>query len=344
MDVADFDYILPKESIAQVPADRRDGSRLMVLDRTSGRLEHKAFPDIVSYLRPGDCLVLNDSKVIPARLFGEKAGTGARIEVLLLQRKEGERWECLVRPGRRLRTGDRILFSRAPRLEAVVAGPGVEGTRYLEFSFDEEFWSVLDRVGRIPLPPYIERDSNTEDRERYQTVYSSKEGSVAAPTAGLHFTPGLLDAIRRKGVAIAFVTLHVGIGTFRPVKTERVEDHRMHFEEYQIPEDAAETIRQARAAGGRIVAIGTTSARTLESAAGEDGQVPAGSGSTGIFIYPGYRFRAVDALVTNFHLPRSTLLMLVSAFYDREAVLAAYRTAVAEGYRFFSYGDAMLLL
>lgn len=344
MDVADFDYILPKESIAQVPADRRDGSRLMVLDRTSGRLEHKAFPDIVSYLRPGDCLVLNDSKVIPARLFGEKAGTGARIEVLLLQRKEGERWECLVRPGRRLRTGDRILFSRAPRLEAVVAGPGAEGTRYLEFSFDEEFWSVLDRVGRIPLPPYIERDSNTEDRERYQTVYSSKEGSVAAPTAGLHFTPGLLDAIRRKGVAIAFVTLHVGIGTFRPVKTERVEDHRMHFEEYQIPEDAAETIRQARAAGGRIVAIGTTSARTLESAAGEDGQVPAGSGSTGIFIYPGYRFRAVDALVTNFHLPRSTLLMLVSAFYDREAVLAAYRTAVAEGYRFFSYGDAMLLL
>lgn len=344
MDVADFDYILPKESIAQVPADRRDGSRLMVLDRTSGRLEHKAFPDIVSYLRPGDCLVLNDSKVIPARLFGEKAGTGARIEVLLLQRKEGERWECLVRPGRRLRTGDRILFSRAPRLEAVVAGPGAEGTRYLEFSFDEEFWSVLDRVGRIPLPPYIERDSNTEDRERYQTVYSSKEGSVAAPTAGLHFTPGLLNAIRRKGVAIAFVTLHVGIGTFRPVKTERVEDHRMHFEEYQIPEDAAETIRQARAAGGRIVAIGTTSARTLESAAGEDGQVPAGSGSTGIFIYPGYRFRAVDALVTNFHLPRSTLLMLVSAFYDREAVLAAYRTAVAEGYRFFSYGDAMLLL
>lgn len=344
MDVADFDYLLPKESIAQVPADRRDGSRLMVLHRLSGRMEHREFPDILKYLQPGDCLVLNDSKVIPARLFGEKAGTGARIEVLLLQRKHGDRWECLVRPGRRLRIGDRILFSQEPRLEASVAGSGAEGTRFLEFSYDEEFWSVLDRVGRIPLPPYIERESRDDDRERYQTVYSKKEGSVAAPTAGLHFTPDLLESIRRKGVAIAFVTLHVGIGTFRPVKTERVEDHRMHFEEYQIPEETADAIRTARKAGGRIVAVGTTSARTLESAALADGTVPAGSDSTGIFIYPGYRFRAVDALVTNFHLPRSTLLMLVSAFYDRESVLEAYRTAVTEGYRFFSYGDAMLLL
>lgn len=375
MRIDEFDYELPEELIAQKPADRRDASQLLVVDRKSGSIEHRHFYDILEYLRPGDCLVLNDSRVIPARLFGRKitgqqAGgsgacingcapaPGARVEFLLIRRveREGEKetWETMVRPGRRLRPGDRVCFSgpgsdipEGSPLSAEIIDYGDDGTRIVAFSYEGIFMERLEETGSMPLPPYIDRPSEEEDRERYQTVYSRQEGSVAAPTAGLHFTEELLAKAREMGVETACVTLHVGIGTFRPVKCENVEDHHMHFEEYTVSEEAADTINRARREGRRVICVGTTSTRTVESAAySEDGtwQVASGTSSTGIFIYPGYEFRITDALITNFHLPRSTLLMLISALYDREKILGVYREAIREGYRFFSYGDAMLIL
>ncbi len=346
MRVDDFDYYLPQELIAQHPAERRDGSRLLVVHRDTGLLEHRQFPDMLEYLRPGDCLVMNDSRVIPARLRGFKQSTGAKAEFLLLSPNEDGSWNALVRPGKKLKPGDIVRFSDAPFLEAEIEayGPGDEGIRRVRFRHDGVFMEVLEQVGAVPLPPYIDREAEPEDRQRYQTVYSRFDGSVAAPTAGLHFTEELLQRAREQGVETAFVTLHVGIGTFRPVKTETVEAHHMHFEEYEISPETAETINRCKAAGGRIIAVGTTSVRTLESNADEAGRVTPCRASTDIFIYPGYRFKIIDALFTNFHLPKSTLLMLISAFYDREAVLELYRVAVQERYRFFSYGDSTLFL
>ncbi len=343
MNVSDFDYELPQELIAQQPAQKRDMSRLLVVHRDTGLLEHRHFHDIIDYLRPGDCLVLNDSKVIPARLYGVKEGTGAHIEFLLSKRIEGNDWETLVRPGRRLRPGDRVIFGPEGELRAEILGNSDDGTRIARFFCEGDFMQVLERLGTMPLPPYIERESGEADRERYQTVYAKNEGSVACPTAGLHFTPELLDKAREKGVNTAFLTLHVGIGTFRPVKEEKIEDHHMHIEEYTVSEECADLMNETKARGGRIISVGTTACRTMESATGEDGLIRAGSGSTGIFIYPGYKFRMLDCLITNFHLPKSTLLMLVSALYDREKMLEVYKTAVKERYRFFSYGDAMFI-
>lgn len=347
MNVSDFDYELPPELIAQTPSEKRDACRLMVIHRDSGRLEHRRFCDVADYLEPGDCLVLNDSRVIPARIFGSKKDTGAHIEFLLSKRVEGDCWETLVRPGKRLHIGDKVIF-KGPSgeicLEAEIVGNSGGGTRIAEFRYDGVFMELLEKIGSMPLPPYIERPGTEEDKDRYQTVYCREEGSVAAPTAGLHFTPELLERIRARGVKTAFVTLHVGIGTFRPVKCERVEDHKMHFEEYSISEDAAALINGTRESGGNIVCVGTTSCRTLESAADVSGRIAAGSGSTGIFIYPGYKFKLVDRLITNFHLPKSTLLMLISALYSREGVLAAYSEAVKEKYSFFSYGDATFFI
>ena len=342
MKVSDFDYELPKELIAQEPAKIRDSCRLMILHGKDGSIEHKVFSDITDYLRPGDCLVLNDSKVIPARLFGIKESTGVNVEFLLSKRIEGNTWETLVKPGRRIKPGDTVIFGDG-KLKAEVKSFSEEGTRIVEFSCDGDFMEVLDELGKMPLPPYIERESGKEDKEDYQTVYAREEGSVAAPTAGFHFTPELLDKIREKGVKTVFVTLHVGIGTFRPVKAETVEDHHMHFEHYSVSKEAADTINSVKANGGRIISVGTTACRTMESAADENGIIHAGSDDTGIFIYPGYRFKIVDCLITNFHLPKSTLLMLVSALYDREKILEAYKTAVDMKYRFFSYGDAMFI-
>lgn len=342
MNVSDFDYELPKELIAQQPSDTRDGCRLLIIHRSSGELEHKRFYDILNYVNPGDCLVFNDSKVIPARIFGVKEGTGASIEFLLSKRIEGDVWETLVRPGRRMHIGDRVNFGDG-KLFAEVTGYGDEGTRLVRFEYDGVFMEILDELGSMPLPPYIERAAGEEDKDRYQNVYARNEGSVACATAGLHWTPELIAAAEAKGVKTAYVTLHVGIGTFRPVKAEKVEDHHMHFEEFTVSEEAARTVNEARAAGGRIISVGTTACRTMESSCTEDGRLIAQSGSTGIFIYPGYKFKMVDALITNFHLPKSTLLMLVSALYDREHMLAAYEEAVRERYRFFSYGDAMLI-
>lgn len=339
MNVSDFDYLLPEELIAQQPSETRDGCRLLVLHMDTNELEHRKFSDIKEYLRPGDCLVLNDSKVIPARLFGVKEGTGAHIEFLLSKKIEGNVWETLVRPGKRLRPGDFVSFGDG-RLRAEILENSEGGTRHVRFTCDGDFMTVLEELGSMPLPPYIERASEEEDKDRYQTVYAKEEGSVAAPTAGLHFTTELLEEIKSMGVKLAFVTLHVGIGTFRPVKVDKVEEHHMHFEEYSVSEEAAKLINETKAAGGRIISVGTTACRTMESAADENGVIKAGSGSTGIFIYPGYKYKMVDCLITNFHLPKSTLLMLVSALYDREHVIAAYNTAVAERYRFFSYGDA----
>ncbi|MEE3362177.1 MAG: tRNA preQ1(34) S-adenosylmethionine ribosyltransferase-isomerase QueA [Anaerovoracaceae bacterium] len=344
MRVTDFDYDLPEELIAQHPSDRRDGCRLMVVHRKTGEIEHRHFYDIIDYLEPTDCLVMNDSKVIPARLFGVKEDTGAKVEFLLTKRIDGDRWETMVRPGRRLRPGAVVSF--APDFEAEIIDYAEGGTRIVEFRYDGIFMERLEELGAMPLPPYIERPSTKEDRDRYQTVYARPEGSVAAPTAGLHFTKELLGAIENRGVKTAYVTLHVGIGTFRPVKAENVEDHEMHFEEYSISDETAKVINDTKKSGGRIVAVGTTSTRTLESAAVRDGgawQVRPGAGSTGIFIYPGYEWKMVDSLITNFHLPKSTLMMLISSFYDREKILEAYRTAVEEKYRFFSYGDAMFI-
>lgn len=348
MHINDFDYELPEELIAQKPADKRDASRLLVVHRETGETEHKHFYDILEYLNEGDCLVLNNSKVLPARLYGIKEGTGAKVEFLLIKRIDGDRWETMVRPGKRLKPGDSVMFSEDPLLKADIIDYGNDGTRIVEFSYDGIFMERLEEIGSMPLPPYIERQSENEDRDRYQTVYCREEGSVAAPTAGLHFTEGLLEKARAKGVELAYVTLHVGIGTFRPVKCENIEDHSMHFEEYHIDEKTAEIINRAKAEGRRVISVGTTSTRTVESAAYFDEekdcwQVRSGENSTGIFIYPGYEFRIIDSLITNFHLPKSTLLMLISALYDREKILEVYQEAIREKYRFFSYGDAMFI-
>ena len=348
--VSDFDYNLPEELIAQIPAQKRDESRLLVVNRSSGKLEHKHFYDIADYLNPGDCLVLNNSKVFPARLFAVKPQTGAHIEILLIKRLEGDLWEVLAKPAKKLKIGDKLEFTNADgecELAATVEGFGEGGTRHLKFEYDGIFLEKLEKIGKMPLPPYITRDSKETDKSRYQTVYCKTEGSVAAPTAGLHFTEELLQKIRQKGIKIAYVTLHVGIGTFRPVKCEEVSEHRMHFEEYVIDKENAAIINDTKLNGGRVVCVGTTSCRVLESIAqSKDGKchIPAKRGSTGIFIYPGYEFKVVDSLVTNFHLPKSTLLMLVSAFYDRKKMLEIYDIAVAEKYRFFSYGDAMFII
>lgn len=344
MEVTDFDYDLPEELIAQRPSDKRDECRLMVVDRKTGKIEHEHFYDILKFLKPTDCLVMNDSKVIPARLFGTKKGTGAHIEFLLTKRIEGDRWETMVRPGRRLKPGDSVEFSSD--FSADIVDYGNDGTRIVDFHYSGIFMERLEELGAMPLPPYIDRPSTDEDKDRYQTVYADPEGSVAAPTAGLHFTKELLAQAEEMGVKLVYVTLHVGIGTFRPVKVDKVEDHHMHFEEYYIDQESADTINEVKASGGRIVAVGTTSTRTLESAAVKDGdswKIKAGHGNTGIFIYPGYEWKMVDSLITNFHLPKSTLMMLISALYDREKILAAYQEAIDRKYKFFSYGDAMFI-
>ena len=380
MRLDDFDYYLPEELIAQSPLEQRDGCRLMVLDRREKTVEHRHFYDILDYVNKGDCLVLNDSRVIPARMYGLKQGTGAHIELLLIKRIDGDKWECMVKPGKRLHDGDTVIL--AGKTDTVPAGcevpedgytlvNGIEkpflahvlcmhdkdnGTRLVEFEYDGIFMERLEEIGSMPLPPYITRAATDADKEMYQTVYSRIDGSVAAPTAGLHFTKDLLAKAAEKGVRIAYVTLHVGIGTFRPVKVDNIEDHKMHFEECSIDEENAAIINDTIEQGGRIISVGTTSTRTLESmagmplqpfngngAAGKPFRVKAGETSTGIFIYPGYEFKIVDALITNFHLPKSTLLMLISALYDREEILKAYDIAVKERYRFFSYGDAMLI-
>lgn len=341
MNLKEFSYHLPQELIAQDPLEDRASSRLMVLDKNTGGLSHRGFRDILEYVRPGDCLVVNNTKVIPARLLGSREGTNGAIEVLLLKRKEKDIWETLVKPGKKARPGTRILFG-----DGLMAGEVLdiveEGNRLIQFQYQGIFEEVLDRLGQMPLPPYITHPLT--DKNRYQTVYAKYEGSAAAPTAGLHFTGELLETIKEKGVEIASVTLHVGLGTFRPVKVENILEHHMHSEYYCIEEAEAEKINRARSQGGKIIAVGTTSCRTLESAAGEDGRIKTSSGWTDIFIYPGYEFKAIDGLITNFHLPESTLLMLVSALAGREHVLSAYEEAVKEEYRFFSFGDAMLII
>ena len=340
MQLSDFYYDLPQELIAQDPLLKRDNSRLMVLNREEGTIEHKHFYDVISYLKEGDCLVINDTKVIPARLIGEKEGTGAAIEVLLLKRLDDCTWETLVKPGKKARVGARIIFGGG-KLVGEVIDIVEEGNRIVRFEYEGIFEEILDELGQMPLPPYITH--KLEDKNRYQTVYAEHEGSAAAPTAGLHFTKELLEEIKAKGIKIAHVTLHVGLGTFRPVKEDNILDHHMHSEFYMIDEKAADTINAAKRAGGRIICVGTTSCRTLESAAKEDGTIEPTSGWTDIFIYPGYRFKILDSLITNFHLPESTLLMLVSALAGREHVLAAYQEAIENKYRFFSFGDAMFI-
>lgn len=340
MKTSDFYYDLPEELIAQDPLEDRSSSRLLVLDRKTGEREHRVFRDLVEFLNPGDCLVVNNTRVIPARLMGVKEGTGAGIEVLLLKRCEDNVWETLVKPGKKARPGARISFGDG-LLVGEVLEVVEEGNRRIRFTYEGIFEEILDQLGQMPLPPYITHQ--LKDKNRYQTVYAKHEGSAAAPTAGLHFTPELLKAIEDKGVKLAHVTLHVGLGTFRPVKVEDVAQHHMHSEFYLIEEEQAKLINETRAAGGRVICVGTTSCRTLESAADEAGVLHAGSGWTDIFIYPGYRFKMMDALITNFHLPESTLLMLVSAFAGKERVMAAYKKAVEEKYRFFSFGDAMFI-
>ncbi len=350
----DFYYDLPQELIAQDPLAKRSESRLMVLDRKKDTIAHKHFYDIIDYLNPGDCLVINDTKVIPARLMGVKEDTGAGIEVLLLKRKDDCTWETLVKPGKKARVGARIVFGAETNMPDTVTGKITgklvgevidvveEGNRIIRFEYDGIFEEILDELGQMPLPPYITH--KLEDKNRYQTVYAKHDGSAAAPTAGLHFTNELLKRIEEKGIKIAHVTLHVGLGTFRPVKEENILEHHMHSEFYMIDEEAAELINSTKDNGGRIISVGTTSTRTLETVGDENGHVKATSGWTEIFIYPGYQFKVVDSLITNFHLPESTLLMLVSALYDREKILAAYEEAVREKYRFFSFGDAMLII
>ena len=336
----DFYFDLPEELIAQTPLEDRSSSRLMVMDRETGEIEHKHFRDITEYLNEGDCLVLNETKVLPARLIGARKDTGTKVEVLLLKRLTDDTWETLVYPGTKARVGHVIEFGDG-LLEAEVVDIVEEGNRVVKFHFDGIFEELLDKLGQMPLPPYIKE--KLEDKNRYQTVYAKNEGSAAAPTAGLHFTPQLLQQLKDKGVKIAKLTLHVGLGTFRPVKEDDILDHKMHSEFYMIDKENADIINNARANGGRIIAVGTTSTRTLESIAEEDGFIPVKSGWTDIFIYPGYKFKAIDCLITNFHLPESTLIMLVSAFSTRENVLNAYKCAVEEKYRFFSFGDAMFL-
>lgn len=336
----DFNFDLPEELIAQDPLEDRSSSRLLVLDKETGKTEHHVFREIIDYLEAGDCLVINDTKVIPARLIGSKIGTDAKIEVLLLKRKENDVWETLVKPGKKAKIGTRISFG-----DGLLVGEVVdiveEGNRLIHFEYEGIFEEILDRLGQMPLPPYITHQ--LEDKNRYQTVYAKHSGSAAAPTAGLHFTPELLKKIEEKGVQIARVTLHVGLGTFRPVKVDNILEHHMHSEFYQIEEEAAEKINTAKANGKRVIAVGTTSCRTIESAAKEDGTIAPVSGWTDIFIYPGYQFKVLDCLITNFHLPESTLVMLVSALAGREHVLNAYEQAIKERYRFFSFGDAMFI-
>ena len=341
MNVKDFSYELPQRLIAQDPLEDRSSSRLMVLGKKDGSVTHRVFRDITEYINPGDCLVINNTKVIPARLFGQKEDTGAAVELLLLRRLCGSQWETLVRPGKKAKPKTKLIFGNG-MLAGEIIRVAEEGNRIIQFSYDGIFEEILDQLGEMPLPPYITHQ--LQDRQRYQTVYARHEGSAAAPTAGLHFTPQLLDEIRAKGADIAEITLHVGLGTFRPVKTENVLEHHMHSEFYQLEQEAADKINRAKQGGGRIISVGTTSTRTLESIADEHGFVKAASGWTQIFIYPGYQFRCIDALITNFHLPESTLIMLVSALAGREHVLDAYRTAVQEEYRFFSFGDAMLVV
>ncbi len=341
MNLHDFYYDLPKELIAQDPLTDRSSSRLLVMDKKSGEFSHDIFRNITQYLKKGDCLVLNDTKVIPARLFGTRCDTNALIEILLLTRKSDTDWECLVRPGKKARTGCRLSFGEG-ELFGTIVDVLDDGNRIIRFEFDGIFEEILDRLGQMPLPPYITH--TLKDKDRYQTVYAVHTGSAAAPTAGLHFTKELLQEIEEKGVKIAKVTLHVGLGTFRPVKEENILDHHMHSEYYTVTEETAQLINQTRAEGGRIICVGTTSTRTLESVASEDGTMRAASGWTDIFIYPGYRFKVTDGLITNFHLPESTLVMLVSAFSTRENILRAYQAAIDEKYRFFSFGDAMFLI
>lgn len=341
MKTSDFYYDLPEELIAQDPLEDRSSSRLMVLDRESGEISHHIFKDIIEYLNPEDCLVINDTKVIPARLYGIKENTGAHIEILLLKRRENDVWETLVRPGKKAKPGTRLTFGDG-RLKAEVIDVVEEGNRLIHFEYEGIFEEILDQLGEMPLPPYITH--KLQDKNRYQTVYAKHEGSAAAPTAGLHFTPELLAAIEAKGIRIARVTLHVGLGTFRPVKVEDVTQHHMHSEYYQVTQEAADIINDTKKRGGRVIAVGTTSTRTLESVADEDGTMHATGGWTEIFIYPGYKFKCIDALITNFHLPESTLLMLVSALAGKEHIMHAYETAVQERYRFFSFGDAMMIL
>ncbi len=340
MKTSDFYFDLPQELIAQDPLEDRSSSRLLVLDRETGETQHRHFYDILEYLQPGDCLVLNNTKVIPARLYGVREGTGAAIEILLLKRRENNIWETLVRPGKKAKPGTKISFG-----DGLLVGEVIDivedGNRLIQFSYEGVFEEILDQLGQMPLPPYITHE--LKDRNRYQTVYAKHEGSAAAPTAGLHFTPELLEKVREKGVRIAEVTLHVGLGTFRPVKVEDVTQHHMHSEFYMVDEEAARTINETKAAGGRVICVGTTSCRTIESAAKADGTLEPCSGWTEIFIYPGYQFRVLDCLITNFHLPESTLLMLVSALAGKEKIMGAYEEAVKERYRFFSFGDAMFI-
>ncbi len=341
MKTSDFYYELPQELIAQDPLEDRSSSRLLHLDRRTGEISHGTFQDILTYLKPGDCLVINDTKVIPARLFGRKEDTGAVIELLLLKRRENDVWETLVKPGKKAKVGTKLIFG-----DGILCGEILdvveEGTRLIQFQYEGIFEEILDQLGEMPLPPYITH--KLKDKNRYQTVYAKHEGSAAAPTAGLHFTPELLQRVKEMGVKIAHVTLHVGLGTFRPVKVEDVAEHHMHSEFYVVEQEQAALVNETKRNGGRVICVGTTSCRTLESATDEEGKLQAGSGWTEIFIYPGYQFKIMDGLITNFHLPESTLLMLVSAFAGKEKIMAAYKEAVRERYRFFSFGDAMFIV
>lgn len=340
MKTSDFYYDLPEELIAQTPVEPRNSSRLMVLPRNGGKIEHKHFYDLPEFLKPGDCLVLNNTRVLPARLYGTREDTGAVVEFVLLRQHGNKLWECLAGPGKKAKTGYKFRFS--DKLSAIVTDVLEDGNRMIEFACEGDFFAVLDEVGQMPLPPYIKE--KLKDKERYQTVYSKDAGSAAAPTAGLHFTKEMLESIKAMGVNIAYVTLHVGLGTFRPVKVEDVTQHKMHTEHYYIPEEAAKTINETRKNGGRVICVGTTSCRTVESCAKKYGEIKECSGDTDIFIYPGFEFKCMDGLITNFHLPESTLIMLVSAFAGYDNVMNAYNTAVKERYRFFSFGDAMLIL
>ena len=340
MKTSDFYYDLPEELIAQTPVEPRNSSRLMVLPRNGGKIEHKHFYDLPEFLKPGDCLVLNNTRVLPARLYGTREDTGAVVEFVLLRQHGNKLWECLAGPGKKAKTGYKFRFS--DKLTAIVTDVLEDGNRMIEFACEGDFFAVLDEVGQMPLPPYIKE--KLKDKERYQTVYSKDAGSAAAPTAGLHFTKEMLESIKAMGVNIAYVTLHVGLGTFRPVKVEDVTQHKMHTEHYYIPEEAAKTINETRKNGGRVICVGTTSCRTVESCAKKYGEIKECSGDTDIFIYPGFEFKCMEGLITNFHLPESTLIMLVSAFAGYDNVMNAYNTAVKERYRFFSFGDAMLIL
>lgn len=341
MKTSNFYYDLPESLIAQTPIEPRNASRLMVLHKKDGRLEHRVFRDLTEYLNPGDCLVINDTRVIPARIYGVKEETGAVVEFLLLSQKENDVWECLCKPGKRAKVGTKFSFGEGKLIGEIADIDSQEGSRFVKFTCDGNIYAVLDEIGSMPLPPYIKE--KLKDKERYQTVYSKELGSAAAPTAGLHFTPEMLEDIKAKGINIAEITLHVGLGTFRPVKVDDVTKHKMHTEHYIMPENAASVINETKKNGGRVIAVGTTSCRTIESVAAKNGCICADEGDTSIFIYPGFEFKCMDALITNFHLPESTLIMLVSAFAGYENIMNAYKTAVKEKYRFFSFGDAMFI-